>query len=248
MKDNKLSHWRLYLAFALVLFSTLIYFVHFLIFKDAHHIMSFLVSDIAFVPLEVMLVTFIIHKILESRERQDRLKKMNMVIGTFFSEVGTALLKKIVANDSQQDILIDNIAMTNDWDKQYFLNNLSFIKNYSFKIQLSLKQLGDLKEFLAQKKDFLLSLLGNSNLLEHDSFSDLLWAIFHLAEELASREDLDTPKVDQKHLLGDIRRVYASLIYEWLYYLDHLREDYPYLFSLAIRTSPLRKDASPIVS
>jgi len=31
----------------------------------------------------------------------------------------------------------------------------------------------------------LLGLLGNPNLLEHDSFTDLLWAVFHLMEELS---------------------------------------------------------------
>ena len=42
-----------------------------------------------------------------------------------------------------------------------------------------------------QKRDFLLRLLENPNLLEHDSFANLLLAVFHLTEELAQRRDLD---------------------------------------------------------
>ena len=34
-----------------------------------------------------------------------------------------------------------------------------------------------LKEFMVKKRDFLLRLLENPNLLEHESFTDLLWAM-----------------------------------------------------------------------
>lgn len=34
---------------------------------------------------------------------------------------------------------------------------------------------------------------------------------------------------------------------EWLAYMGHLRESYPYLFSLAARTNPFDRNASPIV-
>ena len=78
----------------LILLSTLLYCLHFQIFGDAHHIFIYMLGDVAFVPIEVLLVTVIIHQLLAAREKQSLLKKMNMVIGTFFSEVGTDLLKK----------------------------------------------------------------------------------------------------------------------------------------------------------
>jgi hypothetical protein len=40
---------------------------------------------------------------------------------------------------------------------------------------------------LLSKRDFLVALMENPNLLEHESFTDLLWAVFHLVEELAVR-------------------------------------------------------------
>ena len=52
----------------------------------------------------------------------------------------------------------------------------------------------------------MLSLLENPNLLEHDSFTDLLLAIFHLSEELAARDTLvGLPQSDYEHLAGDIK-------------------------------------------
>jgi len=93
-----------------------------------------------------------------------------------------------------------------------------------------------------------LRLLENPNLLEHESFTELLWAVFHLTEELCSRVDLKQfPDADFQHLSGDIKRAYVLLIAEWLAYMKHLRDSYPYLFSLAARMNPFDPKASPIV-
>ena len=98
------------------------------------------------------------------------------------------------------------------------------------------------------KRDFLLRLLENPNLLEHDSFTDLLWAVFHLTEELSHRVDVkQLPEADYEHLSGDIERAYRLIISEWLDYMKHLKSNYPYLFSLSIRTNPFDQDASPEV-
>jgi hypothetical protein len=101
-----------------------------------------------------------------------------------------------------------------------------------------------LRSFLMAKKNFLLHLLGNPNLLEHETFTNLLWAVFHLAEELANRKNVSSlPESDYEHLIGDIKRVNVLLMSEWLDYMKHLQGDYPFLFSLAVRTNPFNPDA-----
>ncbi|MCK7537963.1 MAG: hypothetical protein MZV63_46915 [Marinilabiliales bacterium] len=77
--------------------------------------------------------------------------------------------------------------------------------------------------------------MENPTLLEHDRFTDLLWAVFHLVEELEMRpESLEgLPAADYAHLSVDVRRAYSRLAGEWLAYALHLKEDYPFLFSLA---------------
>jgi len=85
-------------------------------------------------------------------------------------------------------------------------------------------------------------------LLENESFTELLYAVFHLAEELAYRDDLrKSPVTDKTHLAGDIKRAYVLLVHQWLDYMAHLKTHYPYLFSLAMRTNPFDQQASPIV-
>jgi hypothetical protein len=81
--------------------------------------------------------------------------------------------------------------------------------------------------------------------LEHESFTELLWAVFHLAEELSHRSMIkDLPDTDYVHLNGDIKRVYQLLVREWLSHMEHLKQVYPYLFSLAVRTNPFDPEAS----
>ena len=98
-------------------------------------------------------------------------------------------------------------------------------------------------------EEFLLALLGNPSLLEHDRFTSLLWAITHLDEELEARPSIaNLPEQDLAHLANDIRRFYDRLASEWLAYVEHLKSDYPYLFSLVLRTHPFQKHPSAIVS
>ncbi len=49
---------------------------------------------------------------------------------------------------------------------------------------------------------------------------------------------------DYQHLKVDAERVYNLLIFEWLEYMEHLMNNYPYLFSLAMRTNPFDPEAT----
>ena len=62
--------WRWWFGLFLVILSVLIYGVHYLTFEDPHHIFIFFISDIAFIPIEVLIVTLIIHKLLNQRKRR----------------------------------------------------------------------------------------------------------------------------------------------------------------------------------
>ena len=86
-------------------------------------------------------------------------------------------------------------------------------------------------------------------LLENATFADLLWAVFHLEEELSAREVLEeSSESDLEHLANDAERAYTNLLKQWLEYMIHLQDNYPFLFSFAARTNPLRPDARPEVA
>ena len=75
------SAWLFLMGAALLLLSVILYFIHYLIFHDPHHIFIYLLGDLAFMPIEVLLVTLIVDRLLGAREKRATMEKMNMVIG-----------------------------------------------------------------------------------------------------------------------------------------------------------------------
>ncbi len=197
-----------------------------------------------FLGLAADMVEFII----ERRERDKRLAKLNMVIGIFYSEIGIRLLKKFSGHDPGIDKIRKALLISDTWSDNDFKMAHALLKDHSFQLDSHSLSLGELHGFLSHHKGFMLTLLENPQLYEHDRFTNLMHAVFHLAEELISREQLvDLPKTDYDHLSGDITRVYSQLVVEWLTYMQHLKKHYPYLFSLAMRTNPFDANASAIV-
>jgi hypothetical protein len=240
--------WQIGLGISLLALSALVYWVHFLIFRDSHHIFIYMIGDIAFVFIEVLMVTLIIHGVLSLREKRAIMDKLNMVIGAFFSEVGTRLLQIFSDMDPDSAALRRGLILTPDTSERDFSSLRQRLAGHKYAAATDHDALEELQGFLVERRNFLLRLLENPNLLEHESFSDLLWATFHLTEELAHRRDVQSlPETDYQHLGGDVARVYELLTAEWLSYMEHLRANYPYLFSLAVRTNPFDPDASPEV-
>ena len=241
-------NWKVYLGISLIGLSAVLYTVHYLVFKDPHHIFIYMLGDVAFVPLEVLFVTIVIHQLLSTREKRAMLKKLNMVIGAFFSEVGTRLLETFARLDPHWEMVRRDLALKEKLSDDEFRRLSQRVKSYKCSIVPKPAELAELHERLIPKRAFLLALLENPNLLEHETFTDLLWGVFHLMEELDNRVQFTgLPDTDYQHLAGDIKRAYSLLIAEWLEYMKHLKDEYPYLFSLAIRTNPFDQDASPIV-
>jgi hypothetical protein len=185
---------------------------------------------------------------LTRRDMQVRMNKLNMVIGVFFSEVGLRLLGLFSSADPGLEELRGKLVVTGKWTDQEFRNVSEEIRRHEGLVRIEALDLARLQAFTQEKRDFLLRLLENPILLEHESFTELLWAVFHLAEELAYRGDLSAlPASDRGHLVFDIKRAYKLLISEWLDYMRHLKTHFPYLFSLALRTNPFDRRAEIFV-
>lgn len=239
----------LLIAALFIALSVLVYFIHYLIFRDTHHIFIYMIGDLAFLPLEVFLVVLVIERLLNRREKQIIINKLNMVVGAFFSEVGMQLLGELLYSMEDHQEISQRLAVGTDWNASDFRKASSFARNIKGKADSRRVDLEKLKTFLLEKRIFLLALLENPNLLEHERFTDLLWAVMHLTEELGAREYLgNLPQTDLDHLSVDIERVYDHLAAEWINYTEHLKSSYPFLFSLMLRTHPFQKNPSPLVT
>jgi hypothetical protein len=241
--------WQVTLAVALVVFSAVLYVIHFELFHDSHHIFIYMLGDVAFVPIEVLLVTLIIHRLLSAREKKVKLQKLNMVIGAFYSEVGSTLLEATSERDPDLDNVRRDLIITGAWSDRKFKEVSKKLRGYAYTVDLPHVKLADLRDFLTSKRDFMVRLLENPLLLDHESFTRLLRAVFHFTEELEAREDLKKlPESDLDHLAGDAHRAYRLLVLEWLCYMKYLKDTHPYLFSLAMRTNPFDRASTPVVT
>lgn len=189
-----------------------------------------------------------IEQVMKERERQTIIRKLNMVIGVFFSEVGNRLLKDLSAYVVSCDTLKKHLLVSGSWKMQEYQAALEYLRKSDIKIDSDRSDLHELKKKLISKRSFLIGLLENQNLLEHEEFTDLLWSVFHLVEELEARNSFDNmPISDTEHINGDIKRVFGHLSYQWVTYMQHLKHDYPYLFSLAVRLNPMIDEPDPVV-
>ena len=240
--------WKIKVALVLVGSSAILLLLHVLLFADLHNLLFYLALDVVFVPVQVLLVTVLIERLMNEREKRTILRKLNMVIGAFFGEIGCKLMTMIGDTCTDFSMVEKGLAVAQDWRKSHYVAAAEFIQSYQCKFDPDNVQLQDLKILLLGKRDFVLGLLQNPNLFEHDRFTDLLWAVCHLTEELEARRTLqDLPRSDLDHLESDIQRAFSLLVREWLSYMQHLRRHYPYIYSLSVRTNPFNPNASPVV-
>ena len=112
-----------------------------------------------------------------------------MVIGTFFSQTGTRLLVFFSEADPGIEEIRKYLIVKKDWDENDFADVSQRLRKYDYVVKAYSLDLLNLRDFLEQRNDSLLRLLENPVMLEHETFTELLMAVFHLKEELINREE-----------------------------------------------------------
>jgi hypothetical protein len=241
--------WLMLLAIGLVAVSVIIYAVQLIVFRDARDTFFYVLQDLAFLPLTVLIAGLLIERLISLREKRALEHKLNMVIGAFFSESGGPLLAELLPAMYGAPEIRERLNLKASWKKEDFARASQFARSLKCKIDLDRIDRYALKARLLEQRPFVLRLLENPNLLEHDRFTDLLWAVLHVEEELEARASLfDLSPADEAHLEVDVRRAYNALAAEWLLYVEHLKADYPYLFSLVVRMHPFQEAPSAAIT
>jgi len=233
----------------LVLFSTALYILQLIIFRSPRDTAFYILQDIAFLPLQVAIVTVVLGRFLKNREKTARLGKINMVINAFFSEAGTEILMQLTEFDKNYEDIRPNLDVQVSWNDKLFSKTIKYLDKADLIIECNTEDLESLKSLMKNKRDFLIRMIENPNLLEHDTFTDMLLAVFHITEELLARTEFqDTNKADMLHLSIDIKRAFKTLLTQWVEHLQHLRTEYPYLYSLEVRRNPFGRDNSVTIN
>jgi len=185
------------------------------------------------------IITNITQILIHRGQNRLRTRRLNMIIGVFFTEVGNELLNMFTQFDPGINKIRKDCLLNQDCSETDFISLRKKLQSYEYIIDPKLLDLRTLSEFLTRKGDLLLRQIENPSLIEHESFTELLWSVIHLRDELMSRQSLiNLSEADIEHLANDAQRAYDALVRRWVDYLQHLKRSYPYLFSLAIRTNP----------
>jgi|WetSurMetagenome_2_1015567.scaffolds.fasta_scaffold00035_63 hypothetical protein len=244
-KDTK---WFFILTLIFASLSVLIYLAQIMIFHKDEETFFLLFQDMAFLPIHTLLVVIILETLLKRLERQAMVRRLNMVVGVFFIEIGSDLIRLFPRFDKTVPEFCKTLLISNEWTDADFLNARKQILEMNVSIDARTGYIGDMQVFFHQQRAAMVRLMGNPNLMEHESFTDMLLAVLHLGEELVARTNLEsTTEKDFQHLAGDMTRAYNALIIEWLSYMRHLKKEYPYLYSLAVRTNPFNPEAKATV-
>lgn len=186
--------------------------------------------------------------LMERRQEEERRNRLNMVVEVFFSEIGYDVLRYFASADTDCGATRAALDVRADWEPEKYVKVAGSLDSLCMKVDSARLDKEGLRDFLTSKNDLLLRLLENPNLVEHEAFTDLLRALFHVKAELSERKDFGgLPDTDLRHLSGDAERVYKPLVKAWLGHLSYLKANYPYLYSLAVRTNPFRPDADAVV-
>jgi voltage-gated potassium channel len=214
---------------------------------DAGKILEIFVI-IAGVGTFIFVIANSIELTLGRKEAMAKKKKVNMIVGVFFSEAGVPLIRKLKGAVTFSEALNSALLVQPAWSEKEFSDAKTRLGSLNFEIDIQRVDLSEIHQLLRGKRTLLVQLLQHPVLFEHEAFTDLLNAVFHLEEELSARENFgDLPETDLNHLAGDTKRVVSLIVIQWLDYMLHLKTNYPYLFSLAVRTNPFDATSSAVV-
>ena len=194
------------------------------------------------------ILTNVTQWLIQRRQNVIRRHRLNMLIGVFFTEAGNQLLRIFSRFDAHIETVRQDFMVQPEWTGEEFQHLKRHLSGYHYNVDVKLLELEPLREYLREKGDMLIRQLENQDLIESEAFSELLWAIVHLRDELIARSSLDDlPESDLAHIIVDIHRAYSQLTRQWLDYMLYLKNRYPFLFSLALRTNPFVESPSAIV-
>jgi voltage-gated potassium channel len=194
------------------------------------------------------ILTGIAQRLLYRRERNVHQQRLNMLIGVFFTEAGNELLYIFTRFDPNIHGVRQDFAVAAQWNEKDFTLLRKRLNGYEHTVDHTRFDPDLLNQHLKNKGEFLIRQLENADLTENETFTELLWAVVHLRDELAARSTLASlPESDMVHLANDVKWAYSLLTRQWLEYMLYLKRRYPFLFSLAVRTNPFAEHRSAIV-
>ena len=222
------------ISFILIALSSIMFFIHYLIFGQAINTAYYSLMNLCFIPINSLVVTIMFEKLIDYRAKKDRIEKINMLVGIFFTEVGGKLMHLIIDADKDAKNYITNFEDLNKIKKSLY--------EYDYKVDMNYIDLCTIKNILVEHSNLFVTLISNESILQHQIFTDLLMSVIHLRDEIIFMEKDNGLELNINHLENDVIRVYKNISIQWISYLEYLQKSYPFLYNNAIRVNPFKFD------
>lgn len=197
--------------------SALLYAIHYLIFRDLHHLAIFGLHELAFVPLEVILVTLGLDQLVEKTHREEARSKVSIIETLYFNESGSTMLRYLTSFDPDAARLRELLQVTQDWRSSDFRQAIRQLKSYPFLLDLDRIDFFGLHYHLSQRHEYYRSMLENPALTQSEAFTEMIMKIYLLWEELDGRTNLyQLPEKDRSYLAELLHEIYRELTEYWL--------------------------------
>ena len=128
-------------------------------------------------------MAFLLDEIIERKEKEAMLEKLDMLMSTFFSEVGNELINQL-STVNKYKASTENLKSIKNWEDKDYENKLNELKSSTVDFSAIDMGLEDREEFLenlrtllVDKREFIINLINNPNLLEKEEFTGLINAI-----------------------------------------------------------------------
>ncbi|CEK34827.1 Uncharacterised protein [[Clostridium] sordellii] len=222
------------ISFILIALSAVMFLIHYLVFGQALNTAYYSLMNLCFIPINSLVVTIILEKLIDYRAKKDRIEKINMLVGIFFTEVGGKLMHLIIDSDKDAKNYITNFEDLNNIKK--------CLNEYDYKVDMNNIDLCSIKNILLENNNLFVTLISNENVFQHQIFTDLLMSVVHLRDEIIFMEKDDNLELNINHLENDVIRVYKNISIQWISYLEYLNKSYPFLYNNAVRVNPFKFD------
>ncbi len=222
--------------------SVLLYLLHYLIFRDLHHIGIFFLHELASMPLEVILVTLFFDRIIDKASEEENQSKLSIIETLFFNESGGNMLRYLTSFDPHAAQLAGILHVNMDWKAADYSNARRQLKAYSFHLDVEKVDFFGLHYHLDERHSYYRNILENPALTQSSEFTEMVMKIYLLWEELDCRTDLYNLDLQEKHYLGELlTEIYQELAEYWLDNAhNHSIHNRPRLHRL-IETSPFER-------
>ena len=118
------KRWKIKFSILMVILIIIIYGSNYLVLGDAEHIISYIWTHLGFIPVDILVVAFLLDEIIERKEKEAMLEKLDMLMSTFFSEVGNELISQLSAANKYK-ASTENLKSIKNWDDKDYENKLN---------------------------------------------------------------------------------------------------------------------------